>query len=131
MITPAREDFEVYRHAAFPSVDPFILTDETTGLPIDLTGATITMVVRLFEGDDTALLTKTLAVVSGPAGRYGPPVVSEAEHEALAAAKPADIKNQRSQVGLVHDIKFAGVPNFPASFIGLYGDYVVRTGVNT
>lgn len=33
MITPVEVGFYVHRHAPFPTVDPFTLTDELTGVP--------------------------------------------------------------------------------------------------
>lgn len=130
MITPVELDLHVQRHAPFPSTDPFTLTDETTGVPIDITGATITMQVRLYEGAaGDPLLTETLSIVSGPAGTFGPPAVSEAEHEALIAAALADSQTLQSKLKLRYDIKAAGIPGFPASVILARGFYYVQTGV--
>lgn len=131
MITASREDLQVHRHAAFPSVDPFVLVDETTGVPIDLTGATITIQVRLYEGAaGDPMLTAALPVVDGPRGKYGPPGFTETDHETLVEASVASLRDRRSEVKLAYDIKFEGVTGFPSSFIGLFGDYTVRTGVN-
>jgi hypothetical protein len=130
MISPVELDFHVQRHAAFPSADPFTLTDETTGVPIDITGATITMQVRAYEGAaGDPLLTETLSVVSGPAGTFGPPGVSEAEHEALIAAATADAQTLQARLKLRYDIKAAGVTGWPASVIIARGFYYVQTGV--
>ena len=129
MIAPVELDLHVQRHAPFPSVDPFTLTDETTGVPIDLTGATITMEVRLYEGAaGSPLLAKTLAIVDGPSGEFGPPAVSEAEHEALVAAGTVG-QNLQSQLRLRYDIKAASITGFPAAVILARGFYVVQTGV--
>lgn len=130
MLSPALIDLRVDRHAPFPSADPFSLTDETTGLPINLTGATFKMEVRLYEGAaGSALLDKTVAVVDGPRGLFGPPAITEAEHEGLIAAAPADIRNRSSEVRFRFDIKASGIPGFPAAVIIMRGDYVVQTGV--
>lgn len=131
MITPAEFDLNVQRHAPFPSVDPWSLRDRLTGVPIDLTGATITLQVRLYEGAaGDPLLFKVMAVVDGPRGLYGPPEVSEAEHEALLAAATADPNTLQGRLKLRYDVKFAGVTGLPAAFIGLRGFYYVQTGVN-
>lgn len=130
MLSPVELDLYVQRHAPFPSVDPFTLTDETTGVPIDITGATITMEVRLYEGaEGSALLTETLAVTSGTAGQFAYPGISEAEHEALVAAATADAQTKQSVLKLRYDIKIAGVTGFPAAFIAARGFYIVQTGV--
>lgn len=130
MITPVELDLHVQRHAAFPSADPFTLTDSTTGVPIDITGATFTMEVRLYEGAaGDPLLTETLAVVSGPAGTFGPPAVTEAEHEALVAAATANSQTLQSQLKLRYDIKAASVTGWPATVIVARGFYIVQTGV--
>lgn len=130
MLSPAMIDLRVDRHAPFPSADPFTLTDEATGLPINLTGATIKMEVRLYEGAaGAALLDKTITLVDAARGMFGPPAVTEAEHEGLIAAAPADIRNRVSEVRFRYDIKASGVPGFPAAFIVMRGDYVVQTGV--
>jgi len=130
MITPVDLDFHVQRHAAFPSVDPMTLTDELTGVPIDITGATITHEVRLYEGAaGAALLSETLAVISGPAGTFDPPSYSETDHEALIAAATADATTLQSRLKLRHDVKIAGVTGWPASVIIARGFYYVQTGV--
>jgi hypothetical protein len=130
MILPASIDLTVHRHAPFPSQDPFVLVDEMTGVPIDLTGATITMQVHLYEGaPGDPLLTETLAVVDGPRGKYGPPGVSEAEHEALVAAAVADSQTLKSTLRLRYDIKVSGAAGLPTCII-MEGYYRVRTGVN-
>lgn len=130
MITPVEHDLYVQRHAPFPSADPFQLVDSVTGVAIDITGATITMEVRLYEGAaGDPLLTETLSVVSGPNGTFGPPGVSEAEHEALIAAATADSQTLQSRLKLRYDIKVAGVTGWPASVIVARGFYYVQTGV--
>lgn len=131
MITPVELDLHVQRHAPFPSADPFTLTDETTGVPIDITGATITFQVRLYEGAaGDPLLTETLTVSDGPHGEFAAPGVSEAEHEALIAAAIADGQTLQSRLKLRYDIKAASVTGFPAAFIVARGFYYVQTGVN-
>jgi hypothetical protein len=130
MISPVELDLVVQRHAPFPSADPFTLTDKTTGLPINLTGATFTMEVRLYEGaPGDPLLNETLAVVSGVGGTFGPPGVSEAEHEALVAATVADGQTLQSRLRLRYDIKASGITGWPASVIVARGFYIVQTGV--
>lgn len=130
MISPVELDLVVQRHAPFPSADPFTLTDKTTGLPINITGATFTMEVRLYEGaPGDPLLTETLAVVSGTAGTFGPPGVTEAEHEALVAAAVADGQTLQSRLRLRYDIKASGITGWPASVIVARGFYNVQTGV--
>lgn len=130
MITTAELDLHVQRHAAFPSADPFTLTDKTTGVPIDLTGATITMEVRLYEGaGGSALLSDTLALISGPGGTFEPPGFTEADHEGLIAAATADGQTLQSRLRLRYDIKAAGIPGFPATVIIARGFYYVQTGV--
>lgn len=130
MITPVELDLHVQRHAPFPSADPFTLTDRTTGVPIDITGATITMEVRLYEGaGGSPLLTETLTVTNGPAGQFGPPGVTEAEHEALIAAALADGQTLQSRLRLRYDIKASSIPGFPAAVILARGFYDVQTGV--
>lgn len=130
MITPVNVDFLVQRHAPFPSADPFQLVDELTGVPINITGATITMEVRLYEGAaGSPMLTKTLAVVSGANGTFGPPGVTEAEHEALVAAATADSQTRQSRLRLRYDIKATGITGWPASVIIARGFYDVQTGV--
>ena len=130
MITPVELDLYVQRHASFPSVDPFTLTDSETGDPIDVTGATFTMEVRLYEGAaGDPLLSETLAVVSGAAGTFGPPGVSESEHEAMIAAATANGQTLQSQLKVRYDIKAAGVTGWPATVIIARGFYIVQTGV--
>ena len=130
MIEPATWDIYAHRHAAFPSVDPITLTDQTTGLPIDITGATITHEVRLYEGAaGDPLLDETLSVISGPAGKFAPPSYSEADHEALIAAATADAQTLQSRLKLRHDVKAAGITGWPATVIIARGFYYVQTGV--
>lgn len=130
MITPVELDLHAQRHAAFPGVDPFVLRDSLTGVPINLTGATITMQIRLYEGAaGDPLLNKTLTVTNGIGGEFGPPAITEAEHEALIAAPLADQQTLQGRLRLRHDIKIAGAPNMPASFIAARGFYYVQTGV--
>lgn len=130
MITPVEHDLYAQRHAAFPSTDPYTWTDEVTGLPLNLTGATITIEVRLYEGAaGAALLSETLAVISGPDGTHQPPSFSEADHEALFAAPTADSQTLQSRLKLRYDIKMAGVTGMPASYIAARGFYYVQTGV--
>jgi hypothetical protein len=130
MITPVDLDLHVQRHAPFPSADPFTLTDEITGVPVDITGATITMQVRLYEGAaGDPLLDETLAVLNGPRGEFAAPGVTEAEHEALIAAALADGKTLQSALRLRYDIKAAGIPGFPSTVILARGFYIVQTGV--
>lgn len=130
MISPVELDLVVQRHAPFPSADPFTLTDKTTGLPINITGATFTMEVRLYEGaPGDPLLNETLAVVSGVGGTFGPPGVTEAEHEALVAAAVADGQTLQSRLRLRYDIKASGITGWPASVIIARGFYIVQTGV--
>jgi hypothetical protein len=116
MITPADIPFTVYRHAAFPSVDPITLTDDLTGVPINITGATVTIQVRLYEGAaGDPLLSSTLAVTNGPAGQCAPPAFTEVDHEALVAAATADGQTLKATLKLRHDIKYAGVSNMPVN----------------
>lgn len=130
MITPVELDLHVQRHAPFPSADPFTWVDETTGVPINLTGATITMEVRLYEGAaGAALLSDTMAVTNGAAGEHERPGFSEADHEALVAAALADGQTLQSRLKLRYDLKLAGVAGWPASVIGARGFYYVQTGV--
>lgn len=130
MISPVELDLHVQRHAPFPSADPFTLTDRTTGVPINITSATITMQVRLYEGAaGDPLLNETLAVTDGPRGEFAAPGVTEAEHEGLVAAAVADGKTLQSVLKLRYDIKAANVTGFPSAFIVARGFYYVQTGV--
>lgn len=130
MIEPAIWNIRAHRHAPFPSVDPITLTDTLTGVPIDITGATITMEVRWREGQaGDPLLSETLSVLNGPAGQFSPPTFTEADHEALTAAPTADNKSLQSELVLRHDVKAAGITGWPASVIVARGFYYVQTGV--
>lgn len=97
MITPARYDLTIQRHAPWAPETPFWLTDDATDAPpFDLTGATIEIEARLYddaEGD--ALITASTAGVS-PASRVeitdGPgcafrPVIALDDVEALPAGR--------------------------------------------
>lgn len=129
MIRAANYDIYAERHAPFPEPDPWTFTDEVTGVPVDLTGATLTMNVRLYEGaSGSALLTPTVTVSNGPRGEFTI-AVSEADHEALIAAATADSQTLQSALRLRYDIKFSGVAGYPASFIGVRGFYNLQTGV--
>jgi hypothetical protein len=131
MIRPVELDLTVQRHAAFPSVDPFALRDSVTGVPIDVTGATITMQVRLYDGTaGDPLLSKTLSVVSGPNGTFGPPAISESEHEGLPTTNAFDPKPLTRSVRFRYDVKASGITGFPASVILMRGDYIVQDGAN-
>lgn len=129
MIRAAEYPIYAERHAPFPEPDPWTFTDGVTGLPIDLTGATLTMNVRLYEGaSGAALLTPTVTVSDGPRGQFTI-AVSEADHEGLIAAATADSQTLQSELKLRYDIKFAGVSGYPSAFIGVRGFYYVQTGV--
>jgi hypothetical protein len=60
------EKIKLVRGDTRPQVQ-LTLTDETTELPIDITGATVLMTFRAV-GDTTLIDTLTGAVVNGPAG---------------------------------------------------------------
>lgn len=130
MISPVELDLSAQRHAPFPSVDPFVLRDSLTGVPLNLTGATVKMQVRLYEGaPGDALLDKTLTVTNAIGGEFGPPPITEADHEALIAAPLADQQTLQGRLRLRYDIKIDGAPGMPASFIAVRGFYFVQTGV--
>lgn len=130
MISPAELDLPVQRNASFPSVDPFTLTDDLTGLPIDITGATFRMQVRLYEGaGGDPLLDKTLAVVSGQAGTFGPPAITKADHQGLVAASAGMTRDRQSVVRFRYDVVAEGVAGWPDEVVILRGDYPVQTGV--
>lgn len=130
MTTPVELDLIVQRHAPFPSIEPWTLLDEVTGMPIDITGATIVFEVRDHEGAAIARINKTLPVVNGPAGQFGPPPVTEAEHEALPPARTPDTQTLSSALRLRWDVKMSGVAGWPAAFFPARGYYIVQTGVN-
>jgi hypothetical protein len=131
MITPAQLDLTVQRHAPFPSIDPWRLRDSLTGAPIDITGATITLQVRLYDGaPGDPLLNETVSVVNGPQGTYGPPSISEAEMEALPTANSSDPRPLTAAVRFRYDIKMEGVTGWPAAVIVQRGYFVVQDGAN-
>lgn len=130
MIQPSELDLQVQRNAAFPSIDPISFTDDLTGAPIDISGATFEMEVRESEGHDGApLLSKTLTVLNGPSGLLAYPAVSEAEHKALIAPPAVDGRTLQSRTRLRYDIKASGVSGWPSSVVVMRGFYDVQTGV--
>lgn len=131
MITPAEIDLTVQRHAAYPSIDPFQLVDELTEVPVDITGATFTMEVRLYDGAaGDPLLTEALTVASGPRGEYGPPTFDEADHEGLPASNPNDPRPLTSRVRFRYGIKATGIPDMPSPLVVQRGYYIVEEGAN-
>ena len=136
MITPFERDFYVQRRAPFPENTPFILSDDETGLPIDLTGATITMEIRLYEGaTGSALLSISTAgaspnsrivISSGEDGAFLP-IITEADHEALPAGPDPHPTTLRSTARFRYDIKVT--PATGVAFIAGSGIYYVQAGV--
>lgn len=129
MITPVELDLHVQRHAPFPAWagDNWRLVDSLTGMPLlDLTGATITTTVALYEGANF-LMTHTHSIVNGPNAEFSPPAFTEAQHEALIEAPLADSQTLQSRLRLRYDTKV--VPASGIAFIAARGFYTVQTGV--
>lgn len=136
MITPADLDLYVQRHAPFPEDNAWTLTNDTTGAAIDITGATIVLEVRDYEGKsgDPLLSISTagsspnsrIVITNGAAGQFRP-IVTEADHEALVAAPSADAVTLQSKLRLRYDIKVT--PASGVTFIAARGFYYVQTGV--
>lgn len=61
------EKIKLVQGDTYPQVQ-LVLTDENTGDPIDLTGATVTLHFRAV-GDTTALFSRTGTVTNGPQGQ--------------------------------------------------------------
>jgi hypothetical protein len=130
-IRPLRRDLLVFRHAPFPSTTPWVLREGITGVPINLTGATITLQARLYEGAASVQISADLPLVDAVRGKFGPPALTETEHEALIAGALADSQTLQGRLRLFYDVKFEDVVGFPSAFIGVRGFYDVQTGVNT
>lgn len=92
-MTAIRQDITIEQGADFDR--PFFLTD-AAGNPVDITGASAAMQIRVAPGDPTALLTLSTAagtlLVDGPAGSIAP-VIPGRVTDALAAGTYAyDVK---------------------------------------
>lgn len=96
MLTPARLNVDIWRNAIFPR-DSFKLKDQDTQAPIDLTGATLKMQVRVAQGaTDPALIsvvsgvgTDRITVLDAPGGEFIF-VIRQATLQALPAAPVVD-----------------------------------------
>lgn len=129
-IQPVQLDLPVQRNASFPTIDPFTVFDELTGQPIDISGATFRMEVRMYEGEEgDALIDKSLPVIHGPSGTFEPPAVTKAEHQGLVAASANMIRDRQSVVRFRYDIVAEGVVGWPDVVVIARGDYPVQTGV--
>lgn len=124
---PAERELRVGRHVDFSDDGPWRLRDKLTGVPIDLTGATITMEVRDYEGAPDLRLTATLAVINGPSGLFDTPDFDEADHEALPTSYLNPTTGTAEYRGR-YDIKC--VPATGRSFRIGKGPYVVEEGVS-
>lgn len=70
MLTPARFDLTIQRHAPWQPTTPFRLTDQATGAPpFDMTGATVEVAVRLYDDAAGAALILASTADSAPDSR--------------------------------------------------------------
>lgn len=126
---PPMETLEVSRHVAFPSDSSILVKEHLTGVPIDMTGATVTTKVALAAGE-AALISCTHDVINGPGGEIEDISFSEANHESLPPVNELDANTLLGAVRFYWDTKVTGAAGMPDTILRR-GYYIVHDGANT